>query len=104
AKLVKREERSESEEEGWGAAGDEDRRAGAAARRADRGALSSGIPPRHRGAREPVAAARHPPRDRADQHHFGREEAGMRGRRKVRTGGVVSDKMQKTVTVSLVRR
>jgi small subunit ribosomal protein S17 len=28
----------------------------------------------------------------------------MRGRRKVRTGVVVSDKMQKTVTVSLVRR
>ena len=28
----------------------------------------------------------------------------MRGRRKVRTGVVVSDKMQKTVTVSMVRR
>jgi len=28
----------------------------------------------------------------------------MRGRRKVRTGVVVGDKMQKTVTVSLVRR
>ena len=28
----------------------------------------------------------------------------VRGRRKVRTGVVVSDKMQKTVTVSLVRR
>ena len=28
----------------------------------------------------------------------------MRGRRKGRTGVVVSDKMQKTVTVSLVRR
>jgi small subunit ribosomal protein S17 len=28
----------------------------------------------------------------------------MRGNRKVRTGVVVSDKMQKTVTVSLVRR
>ena len=28
----------------------------------------------------------------------------MRGSRKVRTGVVVSDKMQKTVTVSLVRR
>jgi small subunit ribosomal protein S17 len=28
----------------------------------------------------------------------------MRGTRKVRTGVVVSDKMQKTVTVSLVRR
>jgi small subunit ribosomal protein S17 len=28
----------------------------------------------------------------------------MRGRRKVRTGVVVSDKMQKTVTVSLGRR
>jgi small subunit ribosomal protein S17 len=28
----------------------------------------------------------------------------MRGRRKIRTGVVVSDKMQKTVTVSLVRR
>lgn len=28
----------------------------------------------------------------------------MRGRRKVRTGVVVSDKMQRTVTVSLVRR
>ena len=28
----------------------------------------------------------------------------MRGRRKVRTGVVVSDKMQKTVTVSLTRR
>ncbi|MGH7699868.1 MAG: 30S ribosomal protein S17 [Gemmatimonadales bacterium] len=28
----------------------------------------------------------------------------MRGRRKVRTGVVVSDKMQKTVTVSLVRQ
>jgi small subunit ribosomal protein S17 len=28
----------------------------------------------------------------------------MRGRRKTRTGVVVSDKMQKTVTVSLVRR
>ncbi len=28
----------------------------------------------------------------------------MRGRRKVRTGVVVSDKTQKTVTVSLVRR
>ncbi|MDH3198408.1 MAG: 30S ribosomal protein S17 [Candidatus Krumholzibacteria bacterium] len=28
----------------------------------------------------------------------------MRGRRKVRTGVVVGDRMQKTVTVSLVRR
>jgi small subunit ribosomal protein S17 len=28
----------------------------------------------------------------------------MRGRRKTRTGVVVSDKMQKTVTVALVRR
>ena len=28
----------------------------------------------------------------------------MRGRRKVRTGVVVSDKMQKTVTVTLTRR
>ncbi|HYT72480.1 MAG TPA: 30S ribosomal protein S17 [Gemmatimonadales bacterium] len=28
----------------------------------------------------------------------------MRGRRKVRTGVVVSDKMQRTVTVSLMRR
>jgi small subunit ribosomal protein S17 len=28
----------------------------------------------------------------------------MRGRRKMRTGVVVSDKMQKTVTVALVRR
>ena len=28
----------------------------------------------------------------------------MRGRRKARTGVVVSDKMQQTVTVSLVRR
>ncbi len=28
----------------------------------------------------------------------------MRGRRKLRTGVVVGDKMQKTVTVSLVRR
>ena len=27
-----------------------------------------------------------------------------RGRRKVRTGTVVSDKMQKTVTVSMIRR
>ncbi len=33
-----------------------------------------------------------------------REIARIRGRRKVRTGVVVSDKMTKTVTVSLVRR
>src|SRR5207245_11198343 len=52
----------------------------------------------------PLQLPRDPPHHRPDPHHPAREATGMRGTRKVRTGVVVSDKMQKTVTVSLTRR
>src|SRR5207245_2079082 len=85
-------------------AGAQDRRARAEARGAGRGALPPDVPPRHGSDYQPAAVPHDAPRHRPDQDHSAREEAGMRGRRKVRTGVVVSDKMQQTVTVSLVRR
>src|SRR5438034_11142135 len=73
-------------------------------RAARRGAVPPGLPPGHGGDPEPAAAPDDPPRHRPDSDRSAGEDARMRGRRKLRTGVVMSDKMQKTVTVSLVRR
>src|SRR6266550_302266 len=109
SKFVKREERwhaGETRKPGGGTARAQDRRAVAEAGGAHGREVPARVPPRDGVAHEPAAAAHDSPRHRADQDYPEGASISMneRARRKIRTGVVVSDKMQKTVTVSMVRR
>ena len=109
SKFVKREERKDGDEErkpAGRAARAQDRRAVAEARGPDGRNLPARVPARDGVADESAAAPDDSPRHRADQDYPEGKGIGVneRGRRKVRTGVVVSDKMQKTVTVSMQRR